>query len=775
MTLANTLKYSVVLLGISILFFGSCKKQPDNNEVIDSQEIDYTAKVYPLLDTENSRWFYFSSASRPFGMVNLSPDTQIGGAWGSGYRYKTDTIKGFSHIHAWQMSGISVMPVTINDQTKEGIFNDFYSKFSHDNEVVIPGYHKVELERYQIEAQLSSTKRVGFHQYIFPENEEEKAVLFNLNTLLGPSKNIDGFLEQNSENELSGKVTMEPTHRRPKPMTVYFKVQLNTKITSVNKDDSTGNYLVVLDENNSDVLMKVGISYTSVANAELNITTELPNWKFDNIRSAAKQEWNSLLGKIDVKGGSDQDQRRFYTDLWHALQGRRIINDVNGAYPDNTGKTFRIGQLPLDEKGNPKFNHYNSDSFWGAQWTLNTLWGLAYPEIMYEFSNSLMQYYKDGGLVPRGPSGGNYTYVMTGATSTPFLVSAIQKGILVDELETVYQALKKNHEASGIMGKAGYEHTTDIGGGLQYYMNDGYVPYPIPEGKFGSHQDGASLTMEYAYQDWTLAQLAKKLGHSEDYDYFLKRSENYKNVYDVEIGWMRPKDVKGEWKVDYDPYQAENGFIESNGAQSTWFVPHDIKGLANLMGGKNAAIKKLNEQFTTAAKLNFTAGTSHSAELHPEYSRIPINFGNQPSIQTAFIFNELGRPDLTQYWSRSVATSVFGGLSPSTGYNGDEDQGLMGSLAVLLKIGLFQMNGGTEANPEYQIGSPIFDEVTIKLNKDFYNGDLFTIKANNNSDANFYISETEFNGTSIKANSLRHEDIVKGGELNLNMVSKPLN
>lgn len=764
-------KYNVVLLGISILMLGACKERPVKSKTDGKQHINYTAKVYPLLDTENSRWFYFSSASRPFGMVNLSPDTQIGGAWGSGYRYKTDTIKGFSHIHAWQMSGISVMPVTTNKESKEDIYKDFYSKFSHDQEVVIPGFHKVNLDRFNIAAQFTSTKRVGFHQYSYPDNQEDKAILFNLNTLLGPSSNTDGFLEQNSANELSGKVTMEPTHRRPKPLTVYFKVKLNAKIVSVNKDDKTGNYLIVLDKDQNNVLMKVGISYTSVANAALNMSKELPHWQFEKVKEEAKGEWNGLLGRISVKGGSEQDQRRFYTDLWHALQGRRIINDINGAYPNNTGEIFKVGQLPLKADGSPKFNHYNSDSFWGAQWTLNTLWGLVYPEIMYDFSNSLMQYYKDGGLIPRGPSGGNYTYVMTGASATPFLVTAIQKGIFKDELEDVYQALKKNHLAGGIMEKAGYEHTTNIGGGLKYYLDKGYVPYPIPEGKFGSHQDGASLTMEYAYQDWTLAQLAKKMGHKADYDYFLARSSNYKNVFDKKIGWMRPKDVEGTWKSEYDPYQAEHGFIESNGAQSTWFVPHDLVGLANLMGGKDAAINKLNEQFKTAETLGFTAGTSHAVELHPEYSRIPINFGNQPSIQTAFIFSQLNRPDLTQFWSRKVTKTVFGGLSPSTGYNGDEDQGLMGSLAVLMKIGLFQMNGGTEANPEYQIGSPIFDEVNIKLNNNFYNGDLFTIKANNNSNANFYVSDAAFNGVSIKAYSLRHEDIVKGGELILEMTN----
>lgn len=763
------------MLALLLLFQVSCKNDITSTKDEVVENIDYTAKVYPLLDSENSRWFYFSSASRPFGMVNLSPDTQIGGAWGSGYRYKTDTIKGFSHIHAWQMSGVSVMPVTTKNETKKEIFKNFHSKFSHESETVTPGYHKVELDRYQIQVELTSSKRVGLHKYRYPENDQEKAVLFNLNTLLGPSKNVNGLLRQISKNELSGNVTMAATHRRPKPLTVFFKVVLNSTITSLEHDKETGNYMVVLDEHQNNVLMKVGISYTSIANASINIESELPHWNFNETRDSAKQEWNGLLQRIEVEGGSDQDQRRFYTDLWHALQGRRIISDYNGAYPDNTGNDFKVGQLPLDENDRPKFNHFNSDSFWGAQWTLNTLWGLVYPEIMDEFSNSLMQYYKDGGFIPRGPSGGNYTYVMTGASATPFIVTAIQKGIIKDDLETIYQALKKNHLVGGIMGKSGYEHNTTIGGGLKYYTSQGYVPYPLPEGYYGSHQDGASLTMEYAYQDWTLAQLAKKMGYKEDYDYFLGRSSNYKNVFDSEIGWMRPKNVDGQWKVDYDAYQAEHGFIESNGAQSTWFVPHDLVGLASLMGGKDAAVKKLNEQFETAEDLGFTAGTSHAVELHPEYSRIPINFGNQPSIQTAFIFHQLGRPDLTQVWSRKVAKTVFGGLSPSTGYNGDEDQGLMGSLAVLMKIGLFQMNGGTEANPEYQIGSPIFDTIRIKLNPDYYSGNVFTINAKNNSAENVFVSEVAFNNKKLEENSLKHDEIVKGGSLNLHMVPTPPN
>lgn len=475
-----------------------------------------------------------------------------------------------------------------------------------------------------------------------------------------------------------------------------------------------------------------------------------------------------------MEGRDEQQQKRFYTDLWHALQGRRTISDVNGAYPDYTGKGFRIGQIPLDEKGKPQFNHYNSDSFWGAQWTINTLWGLVYPDIYKEFVQSLMQYYKDGGLVPRGPSGGNYTFVMTGASSTPFIVSAIQKGIITENVSEIYNALKKNHMPGGIMAKAGYEHDTELGGGLEYYVKNGWVPYPIPEGNFGFHQDGAGLTLEYAYQDWTLAQLALKLGHKEDYEYFMKRSGNYKNVDDSESTWMRPKNVDGEWLSDFDPYKYKNGFIESNGAQATWFVPHDIPGLAELFGGEEKAAEKLNAQFETVQKSGFTSGDAHAKEQHPEYSRIPINYGNQPSIQTAIIFNQLGRPDLSQYWSRKVVASVFSGLAPNTGYNGDEDQGLMGSLSVLMKIGLFQLNGGTDDNPVYYIGSPIFDKITIQLHSDFYKGETLTIETKNNSTDNVFVSKARLNNEPLEYFKVSHDQITNGSHLILEMVGNKL-
>jgi predicted alpha-1,2-mannosidase len=753
------------LITLSAVNFG-CETQSKTELIEIPEHTPLVGKVYPLLDTENSRWFYFASASRPFGMVNLSPDTQIDGAWGSGYRYATDTIKGFSHVHGWQTSGLSVMPVQIEDANHKTVFTDFYAPFSHDDEIVFPGYHRIILKRSGITAELSSTTRVGMHRYTF-SNRGKPAMLFNLNTMLGPSGNQNGIVTLRDSVTLEGALDMMPTHRRPKPFRLYFQIKSNAPIDSIVRDEETKNYLVFTKPKHKRVLLKVAISYTSVANAALNGQQELPHWDFTALVQESAMHWEQMLGRIRVDGGTPTEQRRFYTDLWHALQGRRIISDVNGAYPDNTGELFRIGQIPLNQAKQPLFNHYNSDSFWGAQWTLNTLWGLVYPDIMKEFSESLMLYYQDGGLVPRGPSGGNYTYVMTGASSTPFLVSAIQKGIARNNLDSIYDALKKNHMPGGIMAKAGYEHQTNLGGGLEYYIKNGFVPYPITEGKFGSHQDGASLTLEYAYQDWVLAQLAKKLGKAEDHDYFMQRSENYRNVFDSDTGYMRPKDIKGNWQHDFDPLRYENGFNEGNSAQATWFVPHNIDGLATLMGGTSRAVERLNQQFEIAEAQGFTSGTSHEVEQHPEFSRIPINYGNQPSIQTGFIFNHLGRPDLTQYWTRKIIDKVFNGISPKTGYNGDEDQGLMGSLAVLLKIGLFQMNGGTEANPEYDLGSPIFDRIEIDLDSKFYAGKTLIIKSYRKNREAWKVSEIKFNGKPHSDFKVTHNQITGGGTLEL--------
>ena len=409
----TSVTYKMKYLVFSFLFILSINCQNNSSITTKLSSTPHVDLVYPLLDAANSRWFYFSSGSRPFGMVGLNPDTQLGGAWGSGYRYETDTIKGFSHIHAWQMSGVSILPITFSEDPKQCL-NDYFSPFDHDRETAEVGYHQVLLDRYQIIAELTSSTRVGFHRYHFI-NDDNPGLLVKLGGVLGPCEIKNGSIKKVNDYTLSGQMTNAPTRRRPKDLDIYFTIVFNHPIKSIVSDTTIDNHLITFANHIDSLMIKVGISYTSSDNATRNMQAEIPHWDFDQIVQESKSEWESLLSRVEIEDITSEESQRFYTDLWHALHGRKIISDFNGQYPDNTQDTFRIGQVDLDETGKPKHNHYNSDSFWGAQWTLNTLWGLLYPEIMEEFVRSLILYYEDGGMIPRGPSGGNYTYVMTGA------------------------------------------------------------------------------------------------------------------------------------------------------------------------------------------------------------------------------------------------------------------------------------------------------------------------------------------------------------------------
>lgn len=750
--------------------------------------------VNPLIDSANSRWFFFSSATRPFGMVNLSPDMGTAGAWESGYRYNQKKINFFSHIHAWQLSGIPVLPTTGKIKAHLGP-KEYGSSYSHDRERVEAGYHSIILDDYNIKAELTSTKRVGFHRYTFPKSNQS-AVILDLSAQLGPSGTESGYVERVSNKKLTGYAVMEKTRRRPKPTKVFFSIHFNKPFDALHayrdgkllgkvkkfKGKNGGVYPIFKTTDGEQILMKVAISYVSSSQAELNLNTELSNWEFDDVVKDSKDEWNEYLSRIQIKGNTRDQQVRFYTDLWHALQGRRIISDVNGKYSDMTGDTQRIGQIPLDEGGEPKFNHYNSDSFWGAQWTLNTLWHLVYPRITEEFINSMLLMYDDGGLIPRGPSGGNYTYVMTGASTTPFIVSAYMKGIRGFNVEKAYEGMLKNALPGGIMSKVGYEHYTNKGGGIEYYIDRGYVPFPLYEKQYGYHQCGPGVTMEYAYQDWTLAQMAKVLNKDSDHKMLIKRAANYRNIYDSSSGWMRGRTLDGNWIEPFDPlvYEGDykdplgSGFVEATAAAATWFVPHDLAGLAELMGGKDIAARRLNQSFLIAKQHGFVAHNYRGDNFVSSYRRRAfINYGNQPSMQTGYIFNYFGQPWLTQKWVREVIDEVYSDNDPQHGYSGDEDQGLMGALCVLMKIGLFEMKGGAEINPSYDLSSPIFDQITIHLDKDYYQGVNFKIDVLNNSPKNKFIQSVKLNGKPLNQSWLYHKDLVKGGNLEYVLGEEP--
>jgi predicted alpha-1,2-mannosidase len=737
--------------------------------------------VNVFIDTHNSRWFYFNSASRPFGMVNLSPDTETHNDWGGGYLYNSKFIRCFSHIHGWQLSGIPVLPATGEPKGHLGM-DAYKSSFSHENEVARPGYHKVYLEDYGIQAELTSTTRVGFHRYRF-ENQESPHVIFDLGAFLAFGQATDVYMEMSADTLLEGFVVMAGNFRRPKPIKIFFTSSFDTPILKLEgwrdsipeenpikiiQGSGTGAH-VRFPEGLHELKMKIAISYTSLENARLNMASELSHWDFDRVVKDSYSEWNQMLQRIRIKGGTRKQRVKFYTDLWHALLGRRIVSDVNGDYIDNTGKVPVVRKVPF-EKGQPKFPHYNFDALWGSHWSLNTLWSLAYPEIMDGFANTMVDIYSNGGLIPRGPSGGNYTYVMVGDPASSFFSAAYHKGIRNYDVKKAYEGLRKNAFAGGIRDRAGYEHVDNpVGGGMSFYLNQGWIPENIPVNHRAFHKAGAAMTLEYAYQDWCLSQLAYSLGYHDDYMLFSQRAYNYKKLWNPSTGFMHPREKNGTWIHNFTPVAEAShtlGFIESNAAIYTHFVPHDISGLTILFGGAKTYADTLDAYFERSKGASFVGPSkkTHAANW--------VNYGNQPSTGMAHIFNHAGFPWLSQKWVRSLKESL-NDTTAYGGYNGDEDQGQMGALGVLMAIGLFSMDGGAAVNPGYEITSPIFDRIEIELNDFYYPGQNFVIETKNNGPKNYYIRSARLNGEKWNQCWLYHADIINGGKLVLDLGPSP--
>ncbi len=711
--------------------------------------------VDPRIDTVKPRWFYFNSASRPFGMVNLSPDTQTKGDWNAGYRYNDDTIECFSHIHGWQLAGLAVMPVTGTTD-----INRYSSKFSHDGEIIRPGYHKVFLKTHGITAELTSTTRVGFHRYTYPSGSSARVVI-DLAKPLMECRMLDVQARPTEDNTaVEGSFTMSPTIRRPKPFTAYFVVKFQSPFRT-SGDWKNGRAVVDFGNVTAPLLMKAAISYTGIEGARANLAAELPHWDFDRVTAESTADWNSWLGRIQVHGGTDAATTKFYTDLWHALLGRRIISDADGRYPDNTGpKTvIRQGKLP----------HYNFDALWGAQWSLNVLWPLAWPELMDGFAETMVNIYRNGGMIPRGPSGGNYTFVMIGDPATSFFSAAWHKGIRNWDAEAAYAGLCKNAFPGGIRDHAGYEHRTNAnGGGMKFYVERGYVPEDIPDSQ-GGHRQGAAMTLEYSYQDWCLAQLAKSLGKSEDAALFENRSRNYRNLWDKQVAWMRPRRLDGSWYEPFEPVAegfAAKGFVESTSAIYSFYVPHDIPGLAALFGGPAAMAQRLESNFNKAEPHRFIAD-------HGNHAVAWVDYENQPSTGMAHIFSHLGQPARSQYWVRKVHSTTFSDITPFGGYNGDEDQGQMGALSALMALGLFDMDGGASTQPRYDLTAPLFEKITIRLDPRYHPGGSFVITSNNNQPGNIYIQSARLNGRDWKSFQVPHEKVAAGGKLELELGPKP--
>ncbi len=735
------------------------------------QPVDW---VDPLIDTANRRFFYLTTASRPFGLVNLSPDTRVGeNAWRSGYRYNDEHIHWFSHVHAWQLCGVPMMPTHGAMRGHEG--SDIYkSRFSHDSETAEPGYHAVYLDDYAIHAELSASVRVGLHRYRFDRAGQAWILLDLPASIMLPMS--DCQIEQHTATEFSGFVENAATLRRPKASRIYFVLHCEQppeelqywkdgeQVPSPEGSSGAGIALGYQVSEGEVLRFRIGLSYCGVEQARENIRRELTHWDLDRLRAEAREDWNEHLSRIEVDGGTEAQTTKFYTDLFHALKGRRRVSDAQGTYMDQTGEAPRIRQIPLDASGQPSYEHHNSDAFWGSIWTLNSLWPLAWPEITHNFCNTLVDMYRNGGLIPRGPSGGNYTFVMTSPTSTPFLVAAWMYGVRSFDIHAAYEGMLKNHGPGGLMSKAGYEHHSCVGGGVEYYLERGYVPQGIEAEAMHTHA-AATMTLEYAFHDWALAQLALEQGHAEDAQHLLKRSEQFINLWDPETRFMRPREMDGSFSPDFDP-MAAYGWEEGNAHHYRWHVPHNVPKLIELFGGPQAFIEELDNLFLKAEAHDFIAP-------HGYHEQGYIDYGNQPCTYLAHLFTYAGAPALTQKWTQRVMAAAKSDISPYSGYGGDEDQGQMGALNALMSMGLFSVTGGCEREPTFELTRPFFDHIRIQLSERYHGGGHFVIQCNGNGPGERYIQAARLNGEDLTGPFLAHQDIRGGSCLEIDLGMEP--
>lgn len=745
-------KKNILVLLLSFVLFGCNQKEP----------VDY---VDPFLGTSGNRWMLFPGPTLPFGMVKLSPDNTDDYAMDAGYEYKNNGVCGFGHVHSWAEGSFLTMPCTgelrIQPGKVDGRDIGYRSPINHETEKASPGYYSVMLEKYGIKAELTATTRGGFQRYTFPKGakghilfdlqvpEEDKSTIVEAQIRKVTDTEIEGFVKR-----ISGwnEYTLNFVARFNRPFVSMGgwqgeQILIGATELKVNDNYDIGAFLYFDTEKNQEVLMETAISYVSTEQARSNLETELApfNWDFDEACLSARNVWNDILNRIKVEGGSETDKTKFYTNLYRAYSARTIYSDANGKYMDMCEKVQQLAD--------PNSPVLGCDAFWMTFWNLNQLWSLITPDVSEKWAKSQLEIYDKGGWLSNGPAGVEYSSIMVAEHEIPLIVNAWQKGIRGFDAEMAYKAMREiqmnpahAHECGGFVGNRN----------LVPYMKMGFVP---------ADQGPVSNTLEYAYDDWCVAQMAKALGKTDDYNYFMQRAQNYRNVFDPSTGYMRPKYAGGPWLEDFTPVKSAVGkednfgtrdYVEANAWQYSWFVPHDLKGLIELMG-KDEFNNRLEEGFEKS---------------RPIFTSEFVNHSNQPNMQAGWLFNYSGKPWLTQYWVREILDNYYG-TTPFDGYPGDEDEGQMGAWYVMGAMGLFEMDGGASTEPAYEISGPIFSKITISLDPEYYPGKEFVIEAKNTSSQNRYIQSATLNGQTLEKFWFNHSDLVKGGKLVLEMGPEP--
>jgi predicted alpha-1,2-mannosidase len=708
------------------------------NEPTSKMQTDYTQFVDPYIGSDY-HGHVFVGANVPFGAVQLGPkNPNRGWDWCSGYHYSDSVLIGFAHT---QLSGTDLgdllfMPV---GSDFEAVFTEhdehpWKANYTHDVEIVEPGYYAIEIEKYNIGVELTTTERVGFHKYNFKDEGDSKIVI-DLEYGTGWDKLVKGEITQIDENSIQGFrfSTGWATDQR-----LFYHTQFSKKIKNlkvIRQSDVLGIYTAIVEfEGNGELLLKTALSPVSSENALKNmmaeITDETGRWDFDAVHKMAMAKWNAELAKIHIETGSLADKRTFYTALYHTMIAPSLFNDADGTYRGTDKEVYE----------NPGFDNYSVFSLWDTYRAAHPLFTLVQPNRVNDFVNSLLAAYDQQGKLPVWHLKGNETNTMVGYHSVPVIADAYMKGFRGFGAEKAFQAMKN----TALMDERG----------LDYVKTNGFIPAE-------SGVESVARALEYAIDDWCIAAMAKAMGKTEDYELFAKRAKYYEFYFDKEIRFMRGKMGDGSWRTPFDPIHSahrEDDFCEGNSWQYTWLVPHDVEGLIQLHGGEEAFVTKLDSLFIIPSDQVEGASVDITG-LIGQYAH-----GNEPGHHIPYLYAFAGQQWKTAEKVREICTTMY--TDQPDGLCGNEDCGQMSAWYIFSAMGMYPVN---PANGAYVFGSPLFDKAEINLPE----GKKFTFVVENNSKENIYIQSLTLNGEPYTQSFITHKQMMEGGKLVFKMGSKP--
>lgn len=704
----------------------------------DKSPIDY---VDPFIGT-GFHGHTYPGATVPFGAVQLSPDTRRGN-WDacSGYHYDDTTLLGFSHTHLSGTGCIDLGDVLFRPTTQEVNLSsqgDIYqpAAFSHKDEKATPGYYSVLLKDENIKAELTATTYVGVHRYTFPK-DKVSSIIIDLAHLLDNEFIYEAELEKTADNEIVG---MRRTRGWVDNQYVYFVAQFSQPFQSV--DFVNAKELIPADgklagtdiqavlkfdtKDGKPIIAKVGLSVVSAENARENLTNDVQGFDFDAVRDSASTTWEKALSTITVEGGSKEDMTNFYTAVYHTLIVPNTVSDINGDYRRHD---MEITRLPKGEK------QYSTFSLWDTFRARHPLMTLTDTTLVNDMVLSLLNMHDASGELPMWPLSAGETGTMIGYHSASVIADAYLKGIRGFDAEKALEAMLISSEKNKK--------------GADYYVKYGYIPSNIKK-------ESISCLLEFAYDDWAIAQMAKAMGKEDIYKTYIERSQNYINVFDGSTKFFRGKRMDGNWDTPFNPNEVGRAYTEATAWQYRFFAPHDVNGMVQLFGGKDSFVECLDSLFTVESQVD--GDLVDITGLIGQYAH-----GNEPSHHMAYLYNYIGQPWKTQAMTRRLLHEMY--QPTPEGISGNEDCGQMSAWYILSSLGFYSVCPGSN---EFALTTPLFEKATMKL----ANGKVLTILANNPA-KNVYIDKVELNGKEINKNVITYTQLMEGGELRFTLSSKP--